>query len=463
MRPCVVSEAPLIAGNNFAALVAAGELARRGRPPTLLTDGRQLGGHFAGLQVGGHAYDLGMVLLEKLPSTELGARLATYRSDVRNDWTRFGDLAANWLDEQLPLQRAPTPQCLVDSRRWPDYLIANRLDAFVNAGMDVPDFLDRSDPRHASQKNLGSVYDSVSYAEAARLNHGKAIHDHYVEPFVRKLLNVSSAELLARYHRAAWVPLFYPETLTAAVRNEKPDLREYPFWATSAGHVGSLVTRLIARLVADGVNIVTQPLSDLKFKNGSWAVRTQGGALWHASHLVLGLTPERARMLIGLPPLTAVSGPSVTLLLARVRDSAIGRGSSCLMVVDQDHVAYRLTDQDALSGLDPPWHRVVIEANPEYASLRSPNEPIESVLSRELMQLLSVDDPSGVQISKCITARNALAIPTSDCVAQAANSYAELVELMPDVALTGMLLGYGVASLNDQIVQGLKIAEEYLS
>jgi hypothetical protein len=133
------------------------------------------------------------------------------------------------------------------------------------------------------------------------------------------------------------------------------------------------------------------------------------------------------------------------------------------MVVDQDHVAYRLTDQDALAGRDPAWHRVVIEANPEYASLRSPNEPIESVLSRELTQLMAVDDPGGVQVSKCITARNALTIPTSVCVAQAAKSHAELVELMPEVALTGMLLGYGVASLNDQIVQGLKIAEEYLS
>jgi hypothetical protein len=30
------------------------------------------------------------------------------------------------------------------------------------------------------------------------------------------------------------------------------------------------------------------------------------------------------------------------------------------------------------------------------------------------------------------------------------------------VALTGTLLGYGVASFNDQIVQGLKLAEEFV-
>jgi hypothetical protein len=463
MQACAMSEAPLIAGNNLAALVAATELARRGCTPTLLTDGRPLGGHFAGLQVDGLAYDLGMVLLEKLPSTERDARLATYRSDVRNDWTRFGDLAANWLDEQFPLRRAPTPQCLLDSRRWPDYLIANRLDVFASTSVAAPDLLERGDPRHAVHKNLGSAYDMLSYAEAARLNHGQAVHDHYVEPFVRKLLNVSSTEILARYHRAAWAPLFHPQTLAEALRGEAPNLPEYPFWVPDASHVGSLVTRLVARLIAEGGKLVTQPLTTLGLQGGRWTAGTEDGAAWNAPRLVLGLAPERARVLIGLPPLMPLPGASVTLLLAKVRGSAIGRESGCLMVVDEDHAAYRLTDQDALAGRDPYWHRVVIEANPEYVSQLAPHEPVESVLKRELTQLLAVDDPNSVQVSKCLTARNALPIPTAVCVAQAADSHSCLVEAMPGVALTGTLLGYGVASLNDQVVQGLKIAEDHLS
>jgi hypothetical protein len=463
MRTCAMSKAPLIAGNNLAALVAAAELARRGRPPTLLTDGRPLGGHFAGMQVDGDAYDLGMVLLEKLPSTEQGAPLATYRSEVRNDWTRFGDFAANWLEEQLPSRRTPTPECLLDSRRWPDFLIANRLDAFANAGVAAPRFLDRSDPRHAGQKNLGSAYDTLTYSEAARLNHGDTIHDHYVEPFIRKLFNVSSAEVLARYHRAAWAPLFHPQTLTEALRGEAARLPEYPFWVPNENNVGGLVARLIARLVADGVQLVTQPLNNLKLQDGRWSVGSQDGKVWDAPRLMLGLTRERARALIGLPPLAPIVGAAVTLLLARVKSAAIGRDSACLMVVDEDHAAYRLTDQDALASRDPSWHRVVIEANPERVVKLAPNEPIESVLKRELAQLLSVDDPASVQVAKCVTARNTLMIPTAECVSQAASSHADLVESMPGVALTGALLGYGVASLNDQVVQGLKIAEEYLS
>jgi phage terminase large subunit-like protein len=37
-------------------------------------------------------------------------------------------------------------------------------------------------------------------------------------------------------------------------------------------------------------------------------------------------------------------------------------------------------------------------------------------------------------------------IPTAECVSQAARSHADLVESMPGLALTGALLGYGVAS-----------------
>lgn len=457
-----MTDAPLLAGNNVAVMVAAAELARRGRPPILLTDGRPLGGHFAGLEVDGNAYDLGMVMLEKLPSTEPDARLASYRGDVRNDWTRFGDLAANWLDEQLTLRRTPTPQCLWASSLWPDYLIANRLDILASADVVAPDLLNRGDPRHATNKSLGLAYDRLCYAEASQLNHGRDIHDLFIEPFVRKLLNVSSTEFLARYHRAAWAPLFHPQTISEALRGEAT-LPEYPFWVPESSHVGGLVTHMTRRLAADGVRVVTQPLSTLKFQGGCWTASTADGAIWSAPRMALGLAPERARSLIGLPSLPPMAGASVSMLLARVKSTAIGRPSACLMVVDKDFAAYRLTDQDALAGRDTPWHRVVLEANPEVMSRLAADWPIESLLRRELAQLMAVDDPTSIQVDKCVTARNALTFPTAEAVAQAAHSHALLSELTPGVALTGALLGYGVASLNDQIVQGLKIAEDHLS
>jgi hypothetical protein len=46
-------------------------------------------------------------------------------------------------------------------------------------------------------------------------------------------------------------------------------------------------------------------------------------------------------------------------------------------------------------------------------------------------------------------------------VAAAGAGHAALREAAPGIPLTGARLGYGVASMNDQIVQGLSLAEEF--
>jgi predicted NAD/FAD-dependent oxidoreductase len=453
---------PLLIGNNLALLVAACELARRGRKLTLIADGKPTGGHFGGLRIDGHAFDLGMVLLEKLTSTQPSSDLHSYDPSRRNDWTRFADRAASWLDAQLPLRRTPTPTCLVEGRVVADYLIANRLDAFQGADAAPPATLDRSDPRHAANKNVDGVYDHLSYGEAARLNHGEALHERFIEPFVRKLLNVSSDAFEARYHRAGWVPLYYPETLAAAQRGKPTALPEYPFWTTEMGCVAQLVAALVERLkAAPTVTLVAPAVSSIEQSSGSWNVQVEGVGCWSSSRLALGVPAERGRVLFGLSPLPAPPAASVTLTFCLVRADAIGRPISCLMVVDETFSTYRLSDQDAQAGIDVPWHRVVLEASPEMLANRAQTEAVEAVIRRELCSLMDVRSEDAVTVLKSITARNALALPTTACVAQAHAAHKALAVAAPGAALTGALLGYGAASLNDQIVQGLKIAEEF--
>lgn len=178
----------LLIGNGLAVLVAAVELANRGRCVTLLTDGKPLGGHFAGLQLEGLDFDIGMVLLEECPATEPGADLQSYNPSVRNDWTRFGDRASAWIRSQVDLVRAQTPECLVESRRVVDYLIANRLDGLAEIGSFPSPFpLPRSHPHHAAHKCRPGAFDELSYCQAAASNHGQAWHDRFIEPLVRKV------------------------------------------------------------------------------------------------------------------------------------------------------------------------------------------------------------------------------------------------------------------------------------
>lgn len=452
---------PLLIGNNMALLVAAAELDRRGRRSMLITDGKPLGGHFAGAQIGEARFDVGMVLLEKLAPTVAHAQLNTYDPRRRNDWTRFADRAAAWLDACEPLVRAPTPQCLVEGRYVPDHLIANRLDVFQGAHVEAPPRLDRDDPRHAAHKTTGGAYERLSYADAARANHGDALQSRFIEPFVRKLTGHGSEVLLARYHRAAWAPLYYPETLAAAMRGDPVGIDEYPFWTNRTGCIGDLVARLCDQVSnSDRVRIVVEPLSSVHAAENRWCVTTPSGST-ASDRIALGLTVERARALFGLAPQPAPLAASVVVMFCVVRSDAIRRRTSCLMVVDEAFATYRVTDQDALADLDPAWHRVVIEASPDSLLQLANGQTQQDILLQELRQLLSLAGDDVVQVLKMVTARNALALPMADEINRSAAAHEELTSVVPDAHLTGCLLGYGTMSMNDQIIQGLKIAEEF--
>jgi hypothetical protein len=454
-------DSPLFVGSNVAVLVAALEAAESGRQVVLLTDGRRVGGHFAGLRLEGHAFDVGMVLLEKAESPEPVDDLPTYRPDVRNDWTRFGASAARWLESVVTLRRTPTPTCLLDGRVWPDYLLANRLDALAAMPFDAPTDLDRKDQRHAANKALSQVYDHLDYARAAALNHGAQLHAHCIEPFVRKLLGVGSEALLARYHRAAWVPLFYPETVAAALAGRRTGLAEYPFWTTESGFVGDLVREVRGRLAGHPLcTVVEEPLATLRARGEGVVASVEDGRQWSGERPVLGLPLDRCQSLLGLAPAEPGPAASVTLLFCLAPGSALRQFSGCLSVVDESFATYRVSDQDALAGTAAASHRVVVEASPTLLAQDGDGEPPDEVLLRELRTLLDVGAQQAVRVLKVMTARNAIGVPTREAVSRSLRAHEQLSAAVPGAVLTGALLGYGATSLNDQIVQGLQATKE---
>lgn len=453
---------PLLIGSSFAMLAAAVEIAGNGQEVLMLTDGKPLGGHFAGLQIEGQDFDIGMVLLEECPATDPGADLRSYDPAARNNWTRFGDLASDWIRDKVDLIRAKTPECLVEGRRIPDYLISNRLDG-LNA-CPFPPLLAKSDPRHAAHKYQHGAFDYLTYAEAATWNHGDHWHQRFIEPFVWKVLGVPSTDFLARFHRAAWAPLYYPETLKAASFGDHVGLPEYQFWTTPNGFVGQLVKNLRDALTQmSKVTVITQPLSSLSHQKGAWTCATIDGEVYRSHRLALGLSPERAGALLGVNAATPMPAASVTLLFASVQEDFMSKPHGCTMIVDDAYAAYRLTDQDALAGLSPPWHRIVLEASPQGIAKLHPGKTVETALRDELANLLGVDPKNrpAIRVLRCFTAYNALPIPTPEQVSNANNAAAAFAQAAPGAVLTGSLLGYGVASLNDQLIQGLKISEEF--
>jgi hypothetical protein len=472
MRSRSVPDA-LLVGNNLAVLVAAAELGAAGREVVLLTDARPMGGHFRGLRLQDIDLDIGMVLLEQAgaPGSPAGQvpDLASYQPRVRYDWTRFGPLVGDWQQAHVTTVRTPTPEVLLDGRRWPDHLVADRLDVLAPGDRPLPLPLSREDPRHAAGKVHSPAYDTLTYVEAAELNHGAAVHRRLIAPFAEKLLGPAHGALLARYHRAAWLPLFWPETVTAASQGRSSGLAEYPFWTTDSGFVGELVRSLerrvaeLATVTVDGTEVDSVARVD-----GRWEVRTQGGGQWSAAAPVLGIGPERLQGLLGLPAQERQPGASVVAVCCLVRGAVIAAPVGCLSVVDPEFTTYRVTDQDALAGLDPEWHRVVIEAGPAAAARLAAGEDVTAALVAELCRLLEVrgagtgddDGARDVRILKTLTARNAITVPTVDSLAADAAVHEALVAAWPSAVLTGTLLGFGATSMNDQVVQGLAAAQQ---
>jgi len=455
----------VLLGNNFAVLVAASELAKRGSAVTVLTDGKPLGGHFAGIKIKDYHFDIGMVMLEKYQSKSVATDLNTYDPLVRNDWSRFSGLVNEWLDSQLELQRVQTPSCLIEGGIQPDFLISNRLDMFAQVGVSSPAPLSPIDPRHASHKNFDSVYDHLSYGEAARLNHGAEFHERFIEPFICKLTGVSSDQFLARYHRSVWAPLFYPETITQALAGNSLALDEYPFWTTPSGVVGEFIQVVSQQLVKnDKIKLITDPVSSLEQRgNQSWLISTDCGVTVSTDRLALGLSLDRLSVLLGRDKLPPDPGATICVLFAIIKQDAINVRHGCLMIIDASYAAYRLNDQDAMAGLNKSHHRVTIEARAECLAELHPGVSAKEALRRELIQLFGIADAEtgAVEVLKCITVPNAIALPTPEQINKTNLESAEVREAIPEAFFLGGLLGYGLASLNDQLVQGLKIAKDF--
>ena len=208
------------------------------------------------IEVGGHKFDRAMTLFE----------FDAFREPEK---TRF-PLIGEWLKERVEMVEVPTPQMYWRGRFWPDLYIANQLDALRDT-----DF---------------GMYGMETFEE------------EFLEPMCRKISGRSYAEMDEQYHRALWLPLYWPETLRA-----RESLRT-PFWYPKAGYAGAVV---------EGV--------------GAGMVRAHGSAVFDQSSV------------------------SVSFIRAKPKVPF-----SVLFVVDESPI-YRITDQDVCAGLDVSWHRWVVE------------------------------------------------------------------------------------------------------
>jgi phytoene dehydrogenase-like protein len=458
----------LVVGGSIAALVAADALASAGEPVRLLVGERGLGGGFAPIRRDGRLLELGVRLLElayeglETPPPALGdyrPGLGGHRpyAPLIYDWVHglFGDR----------LVEVARPEMFFDGRIVDDLYFTTDPLALREALGDAERELIGGEVRAAREQQgadagllapeRGPELDVLSVTEASLRNHGQRFHERFIAPMAAKVVSGGGDQMLASMRRKIWVPMFWPSTIASACNGGAVAFRpERPFHTITPHGCGELVDALRERIERAGVRIETAgQLEDVKAASAGRVKLTfsQAGIV-EARRPVLGVAPGELFAAAGASYTPEKARSVICWLEARPED--LTRVPSLLNIVDPELAALRVTS----GGRGAPGTQLLtVELRHDL-----PEEQISLMALQALHRtgLLAQDAEAHVVMS---AAAPTFALPTRENVDLFAAAHSRLASLKLDAEIVGGAEDFGSDALGEQIVQGLRAAEELLA
>ena len=197
-------------GGGISAVAAIKFLLKSGQNVSWYTLGENPFGHFSGTKLNGHLFDIGMVFLE-YGSLDL----------VRSETSKFPDVHEALVHFFSGFEkRVAKVACRCSGDLYGDYIIGDNLD--ILKGQSFPG---RAVEKHPSMKWEDQFFEKNSYEAICKCFYPEFYHK-YLKKFADKVTNSRQNQLSARYHRSAWLPLYYPDTINSIRKN---NLIDYPF------------------------------------------------------------------------------------------------------------------------------------------------------------------------------------------------------------------------------------------
>ncbi len=460
----------IIVGNALAGMIAALELAKQGKQVTLINPAGPLGGYFAGLQIDGVIFDAGLVKfeLDGYLNQAKWSELSSYNPALRNDVGRFLKIVHEWILKYSPLHQLEMPKMIVGNTVYDDVLLSNAYHSFrqLPFARDCINELQQSQFNqaiHASQKANGTDYETLDYATASTANHGKTMHEKLIVPYLLKAQGVTADRMLARYHRVAWLPLFYPETLLESYQGKPCRLSPTVFHYPELSSVGSLVGKVKADvLVNPNIRYVTQAVQQVRKTKEGWQVFCTESKLF-STDLVWTYQPSQLLKCLGLQPTTVQETKSaITVAFFRIRKTDIRNVYTFLNVVDLNYSLYRITNQSACANDHGDFMNIAAEFNADYFHHLYGNSTDDKFIIEKLlfelaqMQLISTDTvPVIAQIKRV---PGGFLVPDRQTRDAWEQDHRTITQHYPEIFLLAMSSGFFATSLNDQVMQGLHYA-----
>lgn len=463
------TETTVIVGNALAGMVAALELARQGKHVTLVNPGGPLGGYFAGLEIDGVLFDAGLVKFELDGYLGQVSQLSSYDPKRRNDIGRFLNVVHDWALQYAPLHQFDMPKMWLQNTVYDDVVLSNSYHSFSQLpfAQDSIRELQASQPAphiHAREKAHGEHYHTLDYLTASLANHGASLHAHVIAPYLMKAQGVTADQMLARYHRVAWLPLFYPETLLASFQGQAVPLQPTVFHYPTRGGVGGIVNQVKQQVLAHPqITYIQQPLQALQQTASGWQLQLQETQVIGQQLVWTGAPAALLKAMGRTPtPVQEVKSP-IAVLFLRIPRPDIRQVHTLLHVLDMDKCAYRITNQTASAGHLQEDMNLVVEFNQDYFKRLYGTPADDQAIIATLLAELAAMDMLAAEVKPLIAVIKR--IPGGFLVPDAAARDAweadqqAVAGLYPEIALLAMSSGFFATSLNDQVIQGLHYAE----
>ncbi len=461
-----------VCGNNTGALVAAIELGKKHKV-ALINPAPNLGAHFAGLPINGQNFDIGMNFFEFTTFHKPSTDLMTYDAAVRNDSARFFKMVEDYVCSRIDVIEVDAIESLTKGIYSKDIVMANALEILEKLPAEIKskikaeleEVIKNGDKTiHASQKKLNEpLFLKTNYYDVSIANHGKTFHDLFVEPFCKKIFNISSKDFPALLHRIAWAPLFYPETLLNGL-NGKDEMAPTLFHYPKKGYFAAIIESFMTEIKSNpNITIFPKKIEQLKKSNGfefAFDNETINAKKMVWCNDLLSLLQTAKIELFDFTPQKA----SVTIAFCFVDKENIKKQFSTLYVCDVETPIYRITNQEYSAKIpNSDTIRIVIEFN--HDALNEAGLDTNEKILEHLNQFLTQNNILKTSIKPENASIKALKNAVNHPTLYNFNNFEKLFNLtqnfLPEVELIGPASGFVSTSFNDQVVQALKLGVKY--
>ena len=456
----------IIFGNNIAAIVLAERLSTLSKNILLVNPTKSWGGIFGGINIHNEIFDIGMTNFEFDLFGSHESNIKNYSADPNRKLGEYVHFVENYISLFAEYHEIDTPIMSFNSNFVNDLIISNNFDVLKLISLDckksivseLKEILAAENLLHPSTKKISkSNLNNVSLESASIANHGKTFHNIFIEPFFNKLLNKRTSEIPAIFHRNGWVPLFYPETLLSQFTDEPQIIEKTIFKYPNNKYFGSFIKKIVEKIQNRGNIRILYDIKDSDINNSSktFSIKNEshkfGKFIWtgelnsfmrNYSNNSDWLSKEESKV-------------DLDLLFLSINEDSIQDKFSILLDLDNDFPFYRVTNQTICSAESSANHKIILESGKFSNSEGNlfPNSCLNNFLNK-----INID-PNGVLFMQHKSFLGALKIPSSDNYNEFNKLREELASTYSNVEFTGASSGYFCATLNDQIIQALKIFE----